>query len=60
MIRDARIKQGMTQVELAYRLKVSQGAVGCWELGISFPRPKTLVEMCMVLKIPVQELIKAG
>ena len=60
MIRDARIRSGMTQTELARKLNVKQGTVGAWEIGYSFPRPKSMVRLCEILKIPVDELLKAG
>lgn len=60
MIRLARIANGMTQMELARKLNVSQGAVGAWEIGYSFPRPKSMVKLCEVLRIPVEKLAKAG
>ena len=56
MIRDARIRSGMTQTELARKLNVKQGTVGAWEIGYSFPRPKSMVRLCEILKIPVDEL----
>ena len=60
MIRTARVKAGMTQMELARKLNVKQGTVGAWEIGYSFPRPKSMVRLCEILKIPVDELLKAG
>ena len=60
LIRDARLKSGMTQTELARKLNVKQGTVGAWEIGYSFPRPKSMVRLCEILKIPVDELLKAG
>ena len=60
MISEARKLKGMSQVELAKKLNVTQGTVGSWEIGISFPRPKSMVKLCELLQIPVEELIKAG
>lgn len=60
MIRDARIRHGMTQSELAKRLNVKQGTVGAWEIGYAFPRPKSMVKLCEILKIPVEDLLKVG
>lgn len=58
MIRDARLRKGWTQTELAARLKVKQGTVGCWEIGYTFPRPKTLVQLSDLLEIPIDKLLK--
>jgi transcriptional regulator with XRE-family HTH domain len=60
LIRTARIRNGLTQVELANRLNVTQGSVGCWEIGKTLPRPKSMVKLCEILKIPIDDLIKAG
>ena len=60
IIKIARIKAGLTQTELARRLKISQAAVGCWETGKTMPRPKSLVRLCEMLDIPVEYLLKVG
>jgi transcriptional regulator with XRE-family HTH domain len=60
MIRLARMRSGMTQDELARKLNVKQGTVRAWEIGYSFPRPKSMVKLCEILNIPVEELLKAG
>ena len=60
MIRLARVEAGLTQEELARKLNVTQGTVGSWEIGIAFPRPKTMVRLCDILNIPIAELAKAG
>jgi transcriptional regulator with XRE-family HTH domain len=60
MIRDARIKKGMTQADLADNIGVSQGAVGQWEQGMTIPRPKHIIRISTLLDIPVEELLKAG
>ena len=59
MIRDARIRKGMTQAGLAETIGVSQGAVGQWEQGMTIPRPKHIVRLSTLLDIPVEELLKA-
>lgn len=60
IIKVARIKAGMTQTELARKLQVSQGAVGCWEIGRTIPRPVSLVRLCKLLDIPVEKILKTG
>lgn len=60
MIRDARIRKGMTQADLAETIGVSQGAVGQWEQDMTIPRPKHIVRLSTLLDIPVEELLKAG
>ena len=60
LIKARRFFMGMTQGELAAILNVTQGTVATWETGVAFPRPKSLIKLCDVLKIPVEELLKAG
>lgn len=60
MIKEARLRKGLTQTELARKLKVTQGTVGAWEIGYAFPRPGSMVRLCDLLEIPVDELLKAG
>lgn len=45
------------QVELAYLLGVSQPMVSKWMSGKVIPRPETMVRICKVLDIPVDEFI---
>ena len=60
VIRLARMRRGLTQTQLARLLNVKQGTVGAWEIGYSFPRPKSMVKLCEVLHITVDELLKVG
>lgn len=56
-IRQARIQQNMTQLELADRMGVSFQAVSNWERGNSMPDISKLETLCKVLKLNVQELL---
>ena len=58
IIREARLRKGWTQTELATRLNVKQCTVGCWEIGYNFPRPGTLVRLSDLLEIPIDKLLK--
>ena len=60
LIKQRRFFKGMTQSDLAALLNVKQATVALWETGTSFPRPKSLLKLCDVLDIPVEELLKAG
>ena len=57
-IRDARVKLGITQAELASRLNVTQAAVSHWEQGISMPTPKQIPVIAKILKVTVSELFE--
>ena len=47
----ARTKAGLTQEALARRLKVTRAACSHWEQGISSPKAKHLVNLCLILKV---------
>lgn len=57
-IRIARIKKGLTQTELAARLKVNQSTVGCWEIGMNFPKAKNLRKLADTLDLSIDDLMK--
>lgn len=56
-IRIHRLKAGLTQIELAKRLKVSEAIVQKWENGSREPRVKRLKAIARVLKCPVAALL---
>ena len=61
-IKEARERAGMTQVELAEKLKITQSAVSHWEQGIGMPSAKQIPLIAKVLKTTISELFgeKAG
>ncbi len=48
-IREARRQRGLSQVELAARLGVSQGTISLWETGAGTPTFKNLVRLAVEL-----------
>ena len=56
-IREARIAQNMTQMNLADAMGVSYQAVSNWERGNSMPDISKLEELCMALQISVTQLL---
>lgn len=48
-IRSARTRQGLTQVELAARVGVSQGTISFWENGTESPTVEHLIALALVL-----------
>ncbi len=56
-LRDALIKAGLNQSDLATKLKVSREAVSKWFAGESFPKPDKLLRMGMLLRLPFEELV---
>lgn len=53
-----RIKSGLTQIELAEKLGVSNKAVSKWETGKSKPTTNTLRKMAVLFGISIEELLK--
>ena len=58
-IREARIVQNMTQVNLADSMEVSYQAVSNWERGNSMPDIAKLEQLCRILDISMDELLGA-
>lgn len=57
VIRQARIDQNMTQMNLADAMGVSYQAVSNWERGNSMPDISKLEQLCSVLQISVNQLL---
>ena len=51
---------GLTQVEMAKTLGITQTAYGNYELGKRNPKPEMLCKMSQVLKCTVDELLKGS
>lgn len=50
-IRDARKAAGLTQRQLAERIKVSNTSISNWEKGVSNPDPDTIQNLCWALEV---------
>ena len=60
-LRDARLRMGLTQHELARLIDVAGGErISRWELGSSAPRPEVLHRLAQALNVGVAELLDAG
>ena len=56
-IAECRRKQGLTQMQLAEKLGITDRAVSKWENGRSMPDSAIMLDLCMVLKITVTDLL---
>ncbi len=56
-IADCRKEKGLTQLQLAEKLGISNRAVSKWETGKSCPDVSLMLELCSVLEITVNELL---
>ncbi|MBQ7096288.1 MAG: helix-turn-helix domain-containing protein [Clostridia bacterium] len=52
-----RKEQGLTQLQLADRLGITDKAVSKWERGIAMPDTSIMLELCEILQINVNELL---
>ena len=57
MIRDCRVKAGLTQAELAARVGVDRTSVVKWETGNAAPRAGKLLEIANAVGCTVDELL---
>ena len=58
VIKELRIKSGMTQEQLAEMLGVTQGAVAQWEKGLTHPAYETLPKLAKVFGVTVDDLFR--
>lgn len=48
---------GITQAELGRKLGVTRSAVNTWEMGLSIPQLKHVMEMAEIFHTPIDELV---
>jgi transcriptional regulator with XRE-family HTH domain/DNA-directed RNA polymerase subunit RPC12/RpoP len=56
-ISECRRAQGLTQIQLAEKLNITDRAVSKWETGKSMPDSSIMLELCDILSISVNELL---
>ena len=56
-LRDCLYMAGMTQADLARKLKVTETSVSKWVLGQTIPRPNKIDEICRILKCSKNDLM---
>ncbi len=57
-IAECRKARGLTQANLAEKLNISDRAVSKWETGKSMPDSSIMLELCQILGISVNELLR--
>lgn len=50
-IKELRIRNGLTQVDLARRLQLTRSSINAWEMGISIPSTQYIVELASLFKV---------
>ncbi len=56
-IAECRKKQGLTQMQLAEKLNITDRAVSKWETGRAMPDSSLMLALCEMLKISVNDLL---
>lgn len=56
-IAECRKRQGLTQMQLAEKLNITDKAVSKWERGMAMPDSSIMLELCDILDITVNELL---
>ena len=56
-IAERRKKQGLTQMQLAEMLRITDRAVSKWERGLSLPDSSIMLDLCRILEISVNDLL---
>lgn len=56
-IAECRKMEGLTQMQLAEKLNITDRAVSKWETGKAMPDSSIMLELCDILKINVNELL---
>ena len=56
-IAECRKKNGLTQIQLAEKLGITDRAVSKWENGKSLPDSSIMLDLCEILKISVNDLL---
>lgn len=58
IIKEKRIKSGLTQEDLAKKLHVSRSTISNWEINRNYPDIKLIVNISNILEIPLKELLQ--
>ena len=56
-IAECRKKEGLTQMQLAEKLNLTDRAISKWETGRAMPDTSVMLELCGILKITVNDLL---
>lgn len=59
-IKKARERLGLSQIDVAKSLEITQGSVSQWENGLSLPRAELLPKLAALLNCTVDELLSGS
>lgn len=57
-IKELRIRNDLTQTDLAKRLQLSRSAVNAWEMGISIPSTQYIIELADLFKTSADYILE--
>lgn len=57
-IKELRIRNDLTQTDLAKRLQLSRSAVNAWEMGISIPSTQYIIELATLFKTSADYILE--
>ena len=60
LIRELRLKQNMTQLQLAQQMGISDKTVSKWERGLGCPDVSLLIELAAALKVSVEQILSGS
>ena len=58
-LKDLRIKNNLTQDDIAIRLNISRQSISKWESGVSEPNLETLEQLCDILNCSLEDLVSS-
>ncbi len=56
-IKSLRESMGLTQTEIAHRLEISRSGVNAWEMGLSVPSPRYIIELSKIFGVSTDYLL---
>lgn len=56
-IKSLRENMGLTQTEIAHRLEISRSGVNAWEMGVSVPSPRYIIELSKIFGVSTDYLL---
>ncbi len=57
-IKEVRKQSGVSQIQMAKKLGISQGAVAMWETGKRIPKTTDLPKIAEALNVPVETILE--
>lgn len=56
MLSQSREAKGISQIEMAEKMGVTQQCISSWQTGRTFPKPYQMKQLSDILDVPIEEL----